>query len=217
MVICRSLHKPVCKATMATAKLKLVNMLGSNSYIMQLIMMAFIRKFDLHKKMILDRPLIVRCDLAVDPAELPLILRIMSGELWPFQFPKGVQGMVQIKGMDKLDSDIAVDTRRMKIWEEARARPAPGWAPHNATGLIDFHMEGTDQVVIMPLNIHDAAIRCARLEIFGSMEDATGEEFVDIPTTPYYCLWLVYFDDQSILSPLIIFIPVPLTFIFATT
>ncbi len=128
-------------------------------------------------------------------------------------------GMVQIKGMDKLDSDTAVDPRRMKIWEEARARPAhpaPGWGPHNATGLIDFHMEGTDQVVIMPINIHDAAVRCARLEIFGVMEDAASEEFVEIPTTPHYCLWLVYFYNEPILSPLIISVPVPLMFIFAT-
>lgn len=204
---------------MATAKLKLVNMFGSNSYIMQLIMMAFVRTFNLHEKMILDKPLIVRCDLAVDPVELPIILRIICGEVWPFQFPKGVQGMVQIKGMDKLDSDTAVDTRRMKIWEEARTRPAhpaPGWGPHNATGLIDFHMEGTDQVVIMPINIHDAAVRCARLEIFGAMEDAASEEFVEIPTTPHYCLWLVYFYNEPILPPLIISVPVPLMFIFAT-
>lgn len=165
----------------------------ANPYIEHLIMMAFIRTFNLHEVMILDRPLIVRCDLAVDPVDMSLILRLMSGELWPFMFPKGVEGMIQIKSFEPLDSKVAIDDKRMEMWEEAKARPSQReWGPHNTTGLIDFHMEGTDQVVTLPINIHDPAVECARIEDFGMMEDATGTRMIEIPMTPHYCLWWVY-------------------------
>ncbi len=121
--------------------------------------------FGLHENMILDRPLIVRCDLAIDVDDLPLIFRLAAGEKTPEEFPDGVQGMLQIKSFTPLDANVAMDNRRWNIWRQARTqnhlldRNIP--IGKNPTGLIDFHMEGTDQVLTSPFHILDGATNVA--------------------------------------------------------
>ena len=154
----------MCRESKAAgaAKFKFISTLMGNIYIETAFMQAFIMTFGLHEKTILDRPLIVRCDIAIDAEDLPLIFRIACRRQTPEDFPDGVQGMVQIKSFTALDANVAMDARRWKIWEEAKTknhlldRALP--VGKNAAGLIDFHMEGTDQVLTYPLHILDGAI-----------------------------------------------------------
>ncbi len=114
-------------------------------------METFVLTFGLHKNMITDRPFIVRCDLSIDSEDLSIISRLTCGQQTPENFPDGVQGMLQIKSFTPLDSSVAMDARRWKIWEQAKMKhhafqalnkKPPGPIGKNATGLIDFHMEG---------------------------------------------------------------------------
>ena len=163
----RPLHKLVCQESKAAAKFKFVSTLTSNLYLEIILMTAFILTFGLHKNMIVDRPLIVRCDLVIDAEDIPLIFRLASGKQTPEDFPDGVQGMIQIKSFTALDSDVAVDAQRRRIWEEAKKKghllghKSYSSSAKNATGLIDFHMEGTDQVLTFPLHLHNEAVTIA--------------------------------------------------------
>ncbi|KJA26575.1 hypothetical protein HYPSUDRAFT_198853 [Hypholoma sublateritium FD-334 SS-4] len=109
----RSSHKLVCRESKAAAKFKFVSTLMANIYIeIARLMQASTMTFGLHKKMILDRPLIVRCDIAIDAEDLPLIFRLACRKQTPEDFPDGVQGMVQIKTFTALDANVAMDARR---------------------------------------------------------------------------------------------------------
>ncbi len=69
--------------------------------------------------------------------------------------------MIQIKSFTPLDPNVAMDVQRQRIWEQAKtkgdllARRILSRNNLDATGLIDFHMEGTDQVLTFPLHLND--------------------------------------------------------------
>ncbi len=67
----RPSHKLVCREPKAAAKFKFVSTLMGNEYIEFHFIEAFILTFKLHENMIVDRPLIVRCDLVIDPEDIP--------------------------------------------------------------------------------------------------------------------------------------------------
>ena len=157
----RPSHKLVCQQSKTAVKFKFVSTLMGNVTIDSFLMAAFVLTFGLHENMILDQPLIVRCDLAIDAEDLPLIFRLAAGKQTPEDFPDGVQGMLQIKSFTPLDANVAMDARRWKIWQQAKMQNhLLDWAApvgKNATGLIDFHMEGTDQVLTFPFHVRNGA------------------------------------------------------------
>ena len=127
------------------------------------LMTAFVQTFELRENMTVDGPLIVRCDLAIDSEDLSLIFRLASRDKTPEDFPDGVRGMLQIKSFTPLDPNVAMDTWRWKMWEKAKTESSLitrriGPIRKIATGLIDFHMEGTDQVLTFPVHIHDKEV-----------------------------------------------------------
>ena len=152
------------------------------------LMATFAVAFGLHSKMIVDRPFIARCDLAIDAADMSIIFNLTSGKQTPNDYPNGVEGMVQIKSFIPLDSATAIDARRRKIWEEARVknhRLQPGPVGKNAAALIDFHMEGTDQVVTIPLNLYDMLLentKCMSTGVY--IEHPTSGEEMHLPLLP---------------------------------
>lgn len=161
----RPSHKLVCQESTAAAKLKLVHTFTANVHIEFSLMDTFSLAFGFHKNMILDRPMIARCDLAIDASDLSIIHSLTSGQMTPNDYPNGVEGMLQIKSFIPLNPNVAIDAGRWKIWEQARVknhRLQRGPVGTTPTGLIDFHMEGTDQVITKPLNILDAAIVSSR-------------------------------------------------------
>lgn len=155
----------MCQDSKAAAKLKLVHTFASGPYAAHILIDTFSIAFSLHEEKILDRPLIARCDLAVDAADMSIIFSLMSGKQTPGDYPDGVEGMLQIKSFIPLDSAVAIDAGRRKIWEQARAKnqelqnnPVDDYP----TGLIDFHLEGTGQVVTIPFDIPNSAIQGSR-------------------------------------------------------
>lgn len=158
-------------------------------YFMQL---AFVLTYDLHKEMIVDRPLIVRCDLAVDAAQMVHIHRLVSGELTPDDFPDGTEGMLQIKSFTPLDSNYAMDEGRTKLWQNAVAQQSEGGATRNTVGIVDLHMEGTDQVNSFTLCIHDAAVQEAKAGKGFVRTSALTQQSQTIPLTPESCLRSVH-------------------------
>ena len=162
----RPSHKLVCQESKAAAKLKLVHTFTADIHIEFSLMDTFCLAFGLHKNMILDRPMIARCDLAVDASDLAIIHSLTSGQMTPDDYPHGVEGMLQIKSFIPLDPNVAIDAGRWKIWEQARMknhRLQKGPIGETPTGLIDFYMEGTNQVITKPLNILDIAIVGSRI------------------------------------------------------
>ena len=129
-----------------------------------LIKIAFIQTFELRENMTVDGPLILKCDLAVDSEDMVLIFRLASQEKTPEDFPGGVQGMLQIKSFTPLDPNVAImDPTRWKTWQIAKAKKTILMLRDDsvvkiATGLIDFHMEGTDQILIFPVHIHNQEV-----------------------------------------------------------
>ena len=191
----------MCGESKAAAKLKLVQTLTADSHVELGLMDTFCLAFRLCEKMILDRPLIARVDLAVDPADMSTIFSLTSGKQTPEDYPDGVEGMLQIKSFVPLDPDTAIDAGRRKIWEQARLKNHilhPGPVGKTPTGLIDFHMEGTDQIITIPLNIYDKAIELSRSVARGCLvEDPRTGKDVHVPITPsssarlvdeFYCL-----------------------------
>lgn len=171
----------MCQEPKAAAKLKLVQALLADVYVELGLMDTFSLAFGLHNKMILDHPLIARVDLAVDAADLSIIFSLTSGKKTPDDYPDGVEGMLQIKSFIPLDPTVAVDAGRRKIWEQARLKNhirQNGPAGKTPTGLIDFHMEGTNQVITTPLHIYEQAIKVsAVLARGGYLQDpGTGKE-----------------------------------------
>lgn len=148
---------------------------------------TFCLAFRLSEKMILDRPLIARVDLAVDPADMSIIFSLTSGRQTPEDYPDGVEGMLQIKSFIPLNPDTAIDAGRRKIWEQARLKNhiwQSGPVGKTPTGLIDFHMEGTDQIITIPLNIYDKAIELSRSVARGWLvEDPRTGMDVHVPNT----------------------------------
>lgn len=193
----RPLHKFACQKSKAAAKLKLVTTLMSNPFFQFTLMYTFAFAFDLHKKKILDRPLIMQCDLAVDAADMSIIFSLTSGKQTPEDYPNGVEGMLQFKWFSPLDSAIAIDPGRRKIWEHARAKnhnKQRGPIDNTVTGLIDFHMEGTDQVITMPLNIDDNAIECSRIisgGVYAQDPVSSRLQEVHVPFTPRLAIGFV--------------------------
>lgn len=184
----RPSHKLVCMESKAAGNLKLVNTFTANMFMEAFLMATFALAFGLHENMIVDRPLIARCDLAVDAADMSIIFNLTSGKQTPDDYPNGVEGMVQIKSFIPLDSAVAIDARRRKIWEQARMknhRLQSGPVGKNATVLIDFHMEGTDQVVTTPLSLFDMLLEGTQCMAKGVYIEhpGTGEEF-HIPLLP---------------------------------
>ncbi len=93
-----------------------------------------------------------------------LIFRLASGEKTPGDFPDGIQGMLQIKSFTPLDPKVAMDAARWRVWHIAKAKPTnllmrgDNSVVKIATGLIDFHMEGTDQILCFPVHIHSTEV-----------------------------------------------------------
>ncbi|KJA26602.1 hypothetical protein HYPSUDRAFT_36315 [Hypholoma sublateritium FD-334 SS-4] len=185
-------HKLVCQDSKAAAKLKLVTALTTNLHIEWTLMYTFVLAFGLQDRMILDRPLIARCELAVDAVDISIISRLTSGEQTPEDYPDGVEGMLQVKHFAQLEAAVAIDAGRRKIWEHARRRNhiiQRGPIGKNATGLIDYHMEGTDQVITIPLNIHDGAITVSRTMAEGvEIEDLNSGRRVRVP---FFMRWSI--------------------------
>lgn len=198
----RPSHKLVCGESKAAAKFKFVSTLMGNVFIDVTLMEVFILTFGLHENMIVDRPLIVRCDLAIDAEDLPLIFRLASQKQTPEEFPDGVQGMLQIKSFTPLDPVVAMDAQRWRIWQQARKTKHPldrTGTPVGkiATGLVDFHMEGTSQVLTLPLHIHSGAIESAAAlstgkDIVCPVAPFTGEK-VHLNVTPMVLIGSVNF------------------------
>ncbi|KJA18482.1 hypothetical protein HYPSUDRAFT_218164 [Hypholoma sublateritium FD-334 SS-4] len=182
------LHKLVCAESFGAATVKLVNTFTANHYIQYFMQLAFVLTYDLHKGMIVDRPLIVRCDLAVDAAQMVNISRLVSGELTLDDFPDGTEGMLQIKTFTPLDSSRAIDEGRMKLWQAAVTGQSEGGASRNTVGIVDFHMEGTDQVSSVTLHIHDAAVQEAKSGKGYTMVSALTQQSKTIPLSPECCL-----------------------------
>ncbi|KJA26607.1 hypothetical protein HYPSUDRAFT_198877 [Hypholoma sublateritium FD-334 SS-4] len=180
-------HKLVCQQSTAAAKLKLVTTLTANHDAEFTLMYAFVLAFDLQKNMVLDRPLVACCDLAVDAADLAIIFRLTSGEETPEDYPDGVEGMLQVKHFIPLDSNVAIDVGRRKIWEQARLKnhiKQCGPIGEYPAGLIDFHMEGTDQVVTIPLNIYDEAMMFSLVVANGAYVEVPDGKEIHMPFTP---------------------------------
>ncbi len=80
--------------------------------------------------------------------------------------------MLQMKLMTVLDPSVAIDSGREKIWKDAKREaflrsghfklPTVNLGPILAVGLVDFHLEGTDQVITLPLPIQEVAVDMAR-------------------------------------------------------
>lgn len=176
----------MCQQSKGAAKFKLVTTLMANLHMECTIMYTFILAFGLDKNMILDRPMIARCDLAVDAVDMSIIFRLVSGEQTPDDYPDGVEGMLQVKYFTRLNPIIAIDPGRRKIWEQARLKNhiihRSGPVGKYPTGLVDFHMEGTEQVVTIPLNIHEEAMMCSRMMGNGAyVEDPTTGKEIHVP------------------------------------
>ena len=160
----RPSHKLVCQDSKAASKFKFVTTLMGNMNIENLIKIAFIQTFELRENMTVDGPLIVRCDLAIDSEDLPLIFRLASRNKTPEDFPDGVRGMLQIKSFTPLDPNVAImEPTRWKTWQIAKAKKTILMLRDDsvvkiATGLIEFHMEGTDQILIFPVHIHNQEV-----------------------------------------------------------
>lgn len=182
----------MCQDSKAAAKLRLVTALTADLHIECTLMYTFVLAFGLQDKMILDRPLIARCELAVDATDMTIVSRLVSGEQTPEDYPDGVEGMLQVKHFVQLDPNVATDDGRRKIWEQARLKnhaAQRGPIGKNATGLIDYHMEGTDQVITIPLNIHDGAIACSRTMADGVViEDMNSGRKLRVP---YFFRWSI--------------------------
>ena len=156
----------MCQDSKAAAKIKLVHTLASSPFASHNLVEIFSIAFGLHNHIIRDKPLLARCDLAIDAADMSIIFSLMSGEQTPEDYPQGVKGMLQIKSFVALDPAVSIDARRRQIWEQARLKNIElqdGVVVYNVTGLIDFHLEGTDQVVTIPMNITDKAIKGSSL------------------------------------------------------
>ena len=159
---CRPSHKIMCRNSNAAAKLKLVYTFASNRHALYILLGTFAVAFRLHAKKILDRPMIVRCDLAVDAADMSIIFSLTSGKQTPKDYPNGVEGMVQIKSFIPFYSTAAIDAGRRKIWEQTRLNNREleiDLLGRKPIGLIDFHLEGTDQVITIPFTIPDDSIK----------------------------------------------------------
>ncbi len=134
-----------------------------NMNIETLLTIAFIQTFELRENITIDGPLICRCDIAIDSEDLVLIFRLASRDKTPEDFPGGIQGMLQIKSFTPLDPNNVMDATRWRVWQIAKAKQTVLMRRYDsvvkiATGLIDFHMEGTDQSYIIPVHIHDQEV-----------------------------------------------------------
>lgn len=188
----------MCQESKAAAKFKFVSTLMANIFTDIVLMETFVLTFGLHENMVVDRPLIVRCDLAIDAEDIPLIFRLASRKQTPEDYPGGVQGMLQIKSFTPLDPDVAMDARRWRIWEQAKKTNHPldhTAVGKNATGLIDFHMEGTNQVLTVPIHIHDGTVASATAMSTGTdvVCPVTGQK-IHINITPMVNIGFVHFN-----------------------
>ena len=114
---------------------------------------------------------IARCDLSIEP-DFTVVTGLSRRTRSVSDYPNGVQGMLQMKPMILLDPSVAIDSGREKIWEDAKKAafmrsshfklPTVNMGPIIAVGLVDFHIEGTEQVITLPLPIQEMALSLAR-------------------------------------------------------
>lgn len=182
----RPLHKQICKEPSAAANFKLLGSFISNEYLMFQLKKACVLAYQLHEEPITVDPLISRCDLAIDVANLSTIGQLLSRTNSPSDFPDGVQGMLQVKSFVPLNSNVAIDTGRRQLWEDSR-RNTP-----DRVVLIDFNMEGTSQVSTIALNICKAAIFEVMLkQPLSRVSSVTGIK-EDIPLSLDSCLKFIF-------------------------
>lgn len=137
---------------------KLLNSFAVNPVLSHFLQVAFVLSFDLHKKPILDAPIIARCDVSVEPAEMSYIMRLVMGQLSPAERAKGTPGMLQVRSFVSLDAATAVDRARMEVWKNMKRGNAERGFASNSIALVDFHMKGTVQSITLGIVIQDDAI-----------------------------------------------------------
>ena len=143
----------------------------SDIWCMTILPQAFITAVGVYKEFTRNNLYIARCDLSIEP-DLDIVASLVRRERLVSDFPNGVEGMLQMKLMTVLDPSVAIDSGREKIWADAKREaflrsghfklPTVNLGPILAVGLVDFHLEGTDQVITLPLPIQEVAVDMAR-------------------------------------------------------
>ncbi|KJA26124.1 hypothetical protein HYPSUDRAFT_199336 [Hypholoma sublateritium FD-334 SS-4] len=143
----------------------------SDIWCMATLPQAFITAVGVDKEFTRNNLYIARCDLSIEP-DLDVVSSLARRERLVSDFPNGVEGMLQMKLITLLDPSVAIDSGREKIWEDAKRDaflrsghfrlPTVNLGPILAVGLVDFHMEGTDQVITLPLPVQEKALYMAR-------------------------------------------------------
>jgi hypothetical protein len=86
----------VCHDTISSL-LKLSNSFVVNPLLSHFLQLAFVLKFKLNEKLILNKPFIARCDVSIDPADMTYIMRLVMGQVSDAELAQGTRRMLQIK------------------------------------------------------------------------------------------------------------------------
>ncbi|KAF8957173.1 hypothetical protein BDZ97DRAFT_118334 [Flammula alnicola] len=181
------IHKQVCKEASSSIP-KLLNSFVVNPLLNHFMQLAFIISFNLNEKLILDEPFIVRCDIAVEPADMMYVMRLVMGQLPPAERAQGTEGMLQIKSFLPLRASETIDRARMEIWKNTKTGNVERGFTKNAVGLVDFYMKGTEQTITYGVVIQDDAIRRVNEGVGFAMESALLPGKSEVPLTRQSCL-----------------------------
>ncbi len=156
----------MCRNTKAGATLKVIYTFASNGPALRTLIGTFATAFHLYIEKILDRPMIARCDLVVDAADMSIIFALVSGKQTPEDYPDGVEGMVQIKSFIPFYSSGDLNAGHQKIWEQLHPIINQALETDSLSktpiGLLDFCLEGTEQVITIPVTVPDNSIESSR-------------------------------------------------------
>lgn len=156
------MHKVKCKQSDVSPTLKMVSTLMALAKPVLFLQYGAIVCIGVHSPKRKDKPYIVRCDLFIE-AEHDVIEALSKGNRTASDYPHGVQGMLQVKSLALVDPKLDVDEGRLLVWKQA----------HNAGNqpqysgdvllicLVDFHMEGTDQIITLPISLTSTAFSLA--------------------------------------------------------
>jgi hypothetical protein len=159
-----------------------------NPLLNHFLQLAFVLEFNLNEKLILDKPIIARCDVSIDPADMTYTMRLVMGRIGDDELSQGTQGMLQVKSFIPQENSKTLDQNRMGIWRNVKKGNEERGLIGRPVGLVDFYMKGTVQTLTVGILVQEDAVQRVNEGVGFQMESALLPGKTDVKLSRQSCL-----------------------------
>ena len=156
MLLARSVHKDMCKDASSLLS-RMTHRFISDPVCRFVLALALVNEFKLNQNLILE-PLMVECEVAVEPVDETYTQHFKSGQLSQSQLDRGTKGVFQVKTLVPLNAQKMMDANLRQTWAVSKKQAADDGNPNTPVVLIDFIRKDTIQTYVHPMKIFQNVI-----------------------------------------------------------